>query len=196
MENPQIAARPTSNTIDIVFDGPPDHEAGRFVEVEQDGQSVNVGEWIKRGDGYWALRIPYDRPIELAESRRIVREELGGESHESLSRQLNAALIESDDLRRQLDDAKVSDEIHRNHVEALTSSLRALNDLDEVRADITRTAAVVQALSAALTTQDTGDGILVSLLESARTQEHRLAKLLSRERELMDKSEPEGVDRG
>lgn len=132
----------------------------------------------------------------LAEARRIVLEELGGESHESLSRQLNAALIESDDLRRQLDDAKVSDEIHRNHVEALTSSLRALNDLDEVRADITRTAAVVQALSAALTTQDTGDGILVSLLESARTQEHRLAKLLSRERELMDKSEPEGGDRG
>lgn len=50
--------------IDIVFDGPPDHEAGRFVEVEDDqGQSVKIGEWIeptrdKSGDdGFWRLRI-------------------------------------------------------------------------------------------------------------------------------------------
>ncbi len=44
--------------VDIVFDGPPSHEAGRFIEVENmDGQSVKVGEWIDRGDGYWALRL-------------------------------------------------------------------------------------------------------------------------------------------
>jgi hypothetical protein len=44
--------------VDIVFDGPPSHESGRFVEVENEsGVSVNVGEWIKRDDGYWALRI-------------------------------------------------------------------------------------------------------------------------------------------
>lgn len=44
--------------INIVFDGPPSPEAGRFVEVElDDGRSVKVGEWIKRDDGYWALRI-------------------------------------------------------------------------------------------------------------------------------------------
>ena len=29
----------------IRFDGPPSHEAGRFVEVERDGKSVNFGEW-------------------------------------------------------------------------------------------------------------------------------------------------------
>lgn len=44
--------------IDIVFDGPPAHESGRFVEVENpDGASINVGEWIDRGNGLWALRI-------------------------------------------------------------------------------------------------------------------------------------------
>jgi hypothetical protein len=44
--------------IDVVFDGPPGHEPGRFVEVEDpNGASIGVGEWIDRGDGYWALRI-------------------------------------------------------------------------------------------------------------------------------------------
>jgi hypothetical protein len=44
-------------TIDIVFDGPPGPEAGRFVEVERDGRSTCIGEWIERPDGCWALRI-------------------------------------------------------------------------------------------------------------------------------------------
>lgn len=44
--------------VDIVFDGPPSHESGRFIEVENDaGASVSFGEWVKRPDGYWALRI-------------------------------------------------------------------------------------------------------------------------------------------
>lgn len=43
---------------DIVFDGPPGHEAGRFVEVEDaGGKSIRLGEWVHRADGYWALRI-------------------------------------------------------------------------------------------------------------------------------------------
>jgi hypothetical protein len=43
---------------DIVFDGPPSHESGRFVEVEDDQQrSVKIGEWVQRDDGYWVLRI-------------------------------------------------------------------------------------------------------------------------------------------
>jgi hypothetical protein len=45
-------------TLDIVFDGPPGPECGRFVEVETiEGRSVRVGEWIDRGNGLWALRI-------------------------------------------------------------------------------------------------------------------------------------------
>ena len=44
-------------TLDVVFDGPPSHEGGRFVECEANGRSVRAGEWIDRGDGYWALRL-------------------------------------------------------------------------------------------------------------------------------------------
>lgn len=43
--------------IDVVFDGPPAAESGRFVEVEHDGASVNCGEWVERPDGTWALHI-------------------------------------------------------------------------------------------------------------------------------------------
>lgn len=48
----------TDDYIDIVFDGPPGPEAGRFVEVENaQGASIRVGDWIERPDGYWVLRI-------------------------------------------------------------------------------------------------------------------------------------------
>lgn len=44
--------------VDIVFDGPPSHESGRFVEVEDEtGKSIKFGEWVQRDDGFWALRI-------------------------------------------------------------------------------------------------------------------------------------------
>ena len=43
-----------SMMIDIVFDGPPSHESGRFVEVENmKGQSIRIGEWIDRGEPEW-----------------------------------------------------------------------------------------------------------------------------------------------
>lgn len=46
--------------VEIVFDGPPEAVSGRFVEVENpQGASISIGEWIDRGDGFWALRIPY-----------------------------------------------------------------------------------------------------------------------------------------
>jgi hypothetical protein len=47
----------TTDPIDIVFDGPPGHEGPTFVEVEINGRSVNLGEWLKRPDGFWALRL-------------------------------------------------------------------------------------------------------------------------------------------
>jgi len=44
--------------IDIVFDGPPGAESGRFVETEdENGCGICVGEWIKRPDGYDVLRL-------------------------------------------------------------------------------------------------------------------------------------------
>jgi len=42
----------------ILFDGPPSHQSGRFVECEDsNGKSVNAGTWNKRDDGLWELRI-------------------------------------------------------------------------------------------------------------------------------------------
>lgn len=50
--------------IDIVFDGPPGNEANHFIEVESPtGASINVGQWVDRGDGTWALRLPWSDPI-------------------------------------------------------------------------------------------------------------------------------------
>lgn len=49
-------AEKISPTLDIIFDGPPGPESGRFVEVEVDGRSVRVGEWLKRGE-CWVLQI-------------------------------------------------------------------------------------------------------------------------------------------
>lgn len=58
------ATAPQGNYIDIVFDGPPSHESGRFVEVEDaSGKGVSIGEWIHRPDKYWALRIPRTREL-------------------------------------------------------------------------------------------------------------------------------------
>lgn len=46
------------NEIRIIFDGPPSHESGRFVEVEDaDGHSIKAGTWHEREDGLWELRI-------------------------------------------------------------------------------------------------------------------------------------------
>jgi len=52
------AAVPQGEPVDIVFDGPPSHEAPRFVEVESPpGKSIRFGKWLQRDDGYWVLRL-------------------------------------------------------------------------------------------------------------------------------------------
>lgn len=54
---------PKEAYLDVVFDGPPSHVSGRFVEVENPaGASVKAGWWIDRGNGLWALRIPLREP--------------------------------------------------------------------------------------------------------------------------------------
>lgn len=64
--------------IDVVFDAPPGPVCGRFLEVEdQDGHSTRVGEWLRRPDGYWVLRIPvgateaHDEAVRRAERLRL-----------------------------------------------------------------------------------------------------------------------------
>lgn len=45
-------------TLEVVFDGPPDHFNSGFVEVETvDGKSTGEVTWRKRPDGYWGLRL-------------------------------------------------------------------------------------------------------------------------------------------
>ena len=56
---------PTTSTgpfIDVVFTAPPggpDEPPAQFVELEDDdGNSIRYGEWVRRDDGHWALRLP------------------------------------------------------------------------------------------------------------------------------------------
>ena len=45
----------------IVFDGPPSHEAPRFIEVnDSHGRSIRPGYWVQNGD-YWELRFDRER---------------------------------------------------------------------------------------------------------------------------------------
>src|ERR1700727_2674026 len=60
----RVAEARSRTYVDIVFDGPAGREGGRFVEVEDpDGESIRIGEWVTRPDGYHALRIPDPREV-------------------------------------------------------------------------------------------------------------------------------------
>lgn len=74
----------------IVFDGPPSHEAGRFVEVETpDGKGVNYGEWKHRDDGFWVLEIDAVEPgaddagTQIAQLAEFIMKEVPGEPSQS-----------------------------------------------------------------------------------------------------------------
>lgn len=67
---------PTDDVIEVVFDGPPAHISGRFVEVENSrGESIHAGEWVEREDGYWALRIEPRRADSPTRSENEVKAE-------------------------------------------------------------------------------------------------------------------------
>lgn len=60
-------------TVDVLFDGPPSHESGRFVECEDgQGKSIRAGEWSQRGE-YWVLSIPTHAADARALRERIER---------------------------------------------------------------------------------------------------------------------------
>jgi hypothetical protein len=70
-----------ADAVHVVFDGPPGHESGRFVECETpDGRGINAGEWHERPNGLWELRIlgggATAALIEALE--RIAKRKLGG----------------------------------------------------------------------------------------------------------------------
>ena len=53
--------------IRILFDGPPSHESGRFIEVENEkGEGISFGEWVQEGTldrDYWVLQFPDNREV-------------------------------------------------------------------------------------------------------------------------------------
>lgn len=80
-----------TETIDIVFDGPPAHESGRFVDTcDLNGEPIGVGEWVDRENDLWALRIVTasgqfvdvvcDGPPALESGRFVETEDLTGRS--------------------------------------------------------------------------------------------------------------------
>lgn len=74
---PTMCPTPAGDYIDVVFTAPPrgpDDEPAVFVEVENDqGGSVNVGEWLRRDDGYWVVRVPARPPAEMTVKRERTR---------------------------------------------------------------------------------------------------------------------------
>jgi hypothetical protein len=59
-------SRPDAATpLYVIFDGPPSHESGRFVEVENLlGESVGLGgAWSQRPDGLWQLGPFFCAPV-------------------------------------------------------------------------------------------------------------------------------------
>jgi hypothetical protein len=69
---PALAAKPVAGEpVFVIFDGPPSHKSGRFVEVETaDGRSVGAGrgfEWSQYED-FWKLGPFYAHPPAAAPS--------------------------------------------------------------------------------------------------------------------------------
>lgn len=68
--------------VDIVFDGQPGPEGPVFVETEDAyGNSISIGDWVKRPDDYWVLRVEHladtdQRPSDT-ECRHTGADELG-----------------------------------------------------------------------------------------------------------------------
>lgn len=66
--------------LDVVFDGPPGPESGRFVEVEDEqGSGVNAGKWIQRDTGLWALRISRIAPELLDDIETFLDDQADGD---------------------------------------------------------------------------------------------------------------------
>lgn len=77
--------------VQIRFDGPPSHESGRFVEVEDadTGASIRFGEWKQDGD-YWLLQFAtIDDPAKFVEAVR----ELYAKARVALRDLANCALL-------------------------------------------------------------------------------------------------------
>lgn len=87
--------------VDVVLDGGAGPVSGRFVETEGPYEvGVGIGEWIDRGNGLWALRIPLAGPDHV----RVDAERKRAEAAERERDEARAALAEARDEMRDLDE--------------------------------------------------------------------------------------------
>lgn len=86
--------------IDLVFENFPCPEGARFVEAEDaSGKSIDLGNWVKRDDGYCVLRIPdHAACIKRLEAERDEHAE--GGYVDGVSDALNC--VSSDEDRREI----------------------------------------------------------------------------------------------
>lgn len=66
--------------IDILFDGPPEHEGPRFIDiVNSEGKGVRIGQWMPSLDGMggWKLRIHDITGAPQQDSVPVKREHIG-----------------------------------------------------------------------------------------------------------------------
>jgi hypothetical protein len=91
---------------DIVFDQPPSPNGCTFIEIETDkGRSFNLGQWLKRPDGYWVIRVGqqdvacmFDGPAR--ELRDALEELLAAHSNESIGVGASARRIKAKERAR------------------------------------------------------------------------------------------------
>lgn len=99
------AAQPTT-PLYVVFDGPPSHESGRFVELEtEDGRSVGPAEsgaeWREQG-GLWYLGPLFPNPEPARQAERAEPPVTNGPTLMQIVAERDDARRESDDIRQQL----------------------------------------------------------------------------------------------
>lgn len=88
----------------VIFDGPPSHESGRFVEVEDsDGRSIGHGEWKELPDGLWELRFDY---VQLQAERDALKSQ-----REALEKALQHAIYRIHDYAAGCDGCRKGAEI-------------------------------------------------------------------------------------
>ena len=130
------------STIDIIFDGPPSHESGRFVEVERDGKSINYGEWEELDNGLWALRIfdPAEHEATIKEQAEEITRVL--ERNAFISRERDAYADENYKNRQEMSDvcetslAQKVDAIKlREEIEQLKAKNKTLHETNTVLAN-------------------------------------------------------------
>jgi hypothetical protein len=71
---PQVRSEDALDYIDVLFDGPPSHEGGRFVEVENPkGESIDAGEWSQRRTvcGSSGSGLPISHAGSVAATKRL-----------------------------------------------------------------------------------------------------------------------------